>query len=86
MFNGFYCWVSISMVVEVHLQTGVGRLGARPHVTDPGLFGEPAVAVVVGDSGGDARPAGPGARGPGGGLDDALLAVKHLDLRLQSEC
>ena len=75
----------VAMVIEAHLETGVGGLGAGPHFTDPRLFDQFAFTVVVGDSGGDAGPTGRGALGPGCGLDDALLAVEHLAFRLHSE-
>lgn len=74
------------MVAPAYLHTGVWRLGAWPHFTDSCLFDQFALAVVVGDSGGDACSTALGALGPGCGLDDALLAVKHVDFRLRSEC
>lgn len=67
------------------LQAGVEGLGAWSHLTNPRLLDQFALVVVVGDSGGDARSAALGALGPGRGLDDALWAVKHVDLRRWDE-
>lgn len=75
-----------AMVTQAYLQTGIRRLSARSHFTDSRLFDQLALAVIVGDSGGDACSTTLGALGPGRGLDDALLTVKHLDFRLWSEC
>lgn len=73
-------------VRQAYLQTGVGRLGAWAHLTDPGLLDQLALAVVVGDPGGHAGPTALGALRPGRGLDDAFVVVKQLDFRLWSEC
>ena len=56
-----------------------------PHFADACLFNQLALAVVVGDSGGDACATGLGALGPRSGLDNALLTLKHVALRLHSE-
>ena len=69
-----------------YLEARVRGLGAWSHFTDARLFHQLALAVVVGDAGGDARATGLGALGPWGGLHDALLALEHVTLRLHSEC
>lgn len=76
--------VVMEVVAQAYLQTRVRRLGARAHLTDPGLLDQLALAVVVGHPGGDACPAAFGTLGPGRGLNDALVGVKHLDFRLWS--
>lgn len=73
------------MLLDTHLQTGVGRLGARAHFADSRLLDQLALVVIVSDSGGDASSTALGTLGPGCGLNDALLTVKHVDLWLWSE-
>lgn len=81
-----FCHIAGGTGRRAHLQTGVGRLGAWAHFTHPCLLDQLALAVVVGDSGGDANPTALGALRPGRGLDDAFVVVKQLNFRLWSEC
>lgn len=70
---------------QAHLQTGVGGLGARPDFAESRLLDQLALAVVVGDPGGDACTTALGALRPGCGLDDAFVVVKQLNFGLWSE-
>lgn len=61
-------------------------MGAWTNFANPTLLDQPALSVVVGNSGGDASTTGLGALRPGSGLENALLFTKHVRFRLGSKC
>lgn len=73
------------MFARTNLQTRVRCRAAWPYRAQPDLLDQFAFAVVVGDSGGDARVTCLGALGPRCGLDDALLPFDPQDLWLHTE-
>lgn len=72
------CWGHGQVPEETYFQAAVHRLSTRTHFTDPGLFHQAALWVVIGNSCGDASSAALGALGPCRCLNDAFLAMQRV--------